>query len=186
MSKVLYFATFAVGALVGFAASYKFNKIKCEKLVEIEIESIKQSYQKYYDEKIEKETKTKEEGAYFGIVDEEGYSCEPEQSETEVKTEPKEEAETSDDYDEPYVIAPEQYGDLDNYALVGLTYFNDGVLADDHGKKINNAMSVVGDFFNHFGEYEDDSVHIRNEKLETDYEILMDTRNYSDVYKQYR
>ena len=32
-----------------------------------------------------------------------------------------------------------------------------------------------------FGEYEDDAVFVRNDAHKTDYEILYDPRNYSDV-----
>ena len=35
----------------------------------------------------------------------------------------------------------------------------------------------------HFGEYEDDSVFVRNDDRKCDYEILMDQRLYSDVIK---
>ena len=43
---------------------------------------------------------------------------------------------------------------------------------------------IVGkESLNHFGEYEDDSVFVRNDRLKRDYEILLDQRNYSDVVK---
>jgi hypothetical protein len=41
---------------------------------------------------------------------------------------------------------------------------------------------VVGfESLNRFGEYEDDSVFVRNDRLKCDYEILLDRRKYSDV-----
>ncbi len=33
----------------------------------------------------------------------------------------------------------------------------------------------------HFGEYEDDSVFVRNEENMCDYEILLDQRNFSEL-----
>lgn len=42
--------------------------------------------------------------------------------------------------------------------------------------------TIGSDALNHFGEYEDDSVFVRNETLDKEYEILMDTRRFSDVY----
>ena len=44
---------------------------------------------------------------------------------------------------------------------------------------------IVGEeSLNHFGEYEDDSVFVRSDRLKCDYEILLDQRNYSDVVKR--
>ena len=49
---------------------------------------------------------------------------------------------------------------------------------------IYNIEETVGDALEHFGEYEDDSVFVRNEENMCDYEILLDQRTYSDVIKQ--
>ena len=44
-------------------------------------------------------------------------------------------------------------------------------------------MDLLGkDFAEHFGDYETDAVHIRNENLKVDYEICMDERSYHDIY----
>lgn len=41
---------------------------------------------------------------------------------------------------------------------------------------------IVGtESLTHFGEYEDDSVFVRNDKVKCDFEILPDQRNFSDV-----
>ena len=46
-------------------------------------------------------------------------------------------------------------------------------------------MDVIGgeDTLTHFGEYEDDSIFVRNDELKIDFEILRDERNYTDVYR---
>ena len=85
----------------------------------------------------------------------------------------------------PYVIAPEEYGELADYDQETLNYFADGVLADDQNIPIEDTDSVVGENFeDHFGDYEDDAVHIRNDREQTDYEILLDPRKFSDVVKR--
>ena len=87
-------------------------------------------------------------------------------------------------WDEIYVIAPDQVGDYDEYELVSLTYYADGVLTDSENNPIleeDIEDYVVPDFADHFGEYEDDSVFVRNEVMEIEYEILRDLRNYSDI-----
>lgn len=84
---------------------------------------------------------------------------------------------------EPYVISPDDYGENDNYTQISLVYYaGDEVLADDEDEVVEDIENTVGeDFAEHFGEYEDDSVFIRNDRLRCDYEILRDNRSFSDV-----
>ena len=79
-----------------------------------------------------------------------------------------------------YVIPPDSYGEL-GYEEVSLTYYADDVLAYDDDSVIRNVDKVVGKgSLNTFGEYEDDSVFVRNEERKTDYEILAVPGNYDD------
>lgn len=93
------------------------------------------------------------------------------------------EDEGDDEMDEPYVIPPEELGES-GYEVESLTYYADGVLENDLGKVFDDAdiEGTVGiESLTHFGEYEDDSVFVRNDKLKTDYEILADVRRYADI-----
>lgn len=82
----------------------------------------------------------------------------------------------------PYIISPEEFGESGNYTQISLTYYSDGVLADDEDEIIEDIDDTVGeDFADHFGDYEDDSVFVRNDRLRCDYEILKDNRSYHDV-----
>ena len=82
----------------------------------------------------------------------------------------------------PYVIPPEQFGDNEEHEQISLTYYADGVLADENDEVIEDVEDAVGiDSLNHFGEYEDDSVFVRNDARKCDYEILLDQRTYSEV-----
>ena len=86
--------------------------------------------------------------------------------------------------DEPYVITPEQFSELDyeGYATETLTLYADGVLTDYLDNVIENVDDVVGeDSLNHFGEYEEDTVFVRNDHLMTGYEIQRDNRTYAEV-----
>lgn len=87
--------------------------------------------------------------------------------------------------DETYVISPEDFGEENYYAWVSLTYYADGILADDNGVIIDNVEEMVGDALDHFGEYEEDSVYCRNDAKRCDYEILKDLRRYADVRKNF-
>ena len=84
----------------------------------------------------------------------------------------------------PYVIKPEEFGEFEEYETISLTYYADQVLADDNNEPVEDVEETVGfASLGHFGEYEDDSVFVRNDRLKCDYEILLDSRNYADVRK---
>ena len=85
----------------------------------------------------------------------------------------------------PYVISPDDFGENPEYEQVTLTYYADGILADDCMVEIEDIEEMVGDALEHFGDYEDDCVHCRSDLKHCDYEILMDLRKYSDVKKRY-
>lgn len=86
--------------------------------------------------------------------------------------------------DGPYVIPPEDFGEFEDYEKISLTYYSDGVLTDENDEIMDDVEDSVGeDSLNHFGEYEDDSVFVRNDRKKCDYEILLDLRKYEDVVK---
>lgn len=85
----------------------------------------------------------------------------------------------------PYVISPDEFGEIDGYATVSLTYYADGILADENGVIVDDVEEIVGDALEHFGEYEDDSVFCRSDPKRCDYEILQDLRRYADVRKSF-
>ena len=83
--------------------------------------------------------------------------------------------------DDIYVISPEEFGE-NGYDTISLTYYADKILADEYDCPIIDVDDCVGaDSLNRFGEYEDDSVFVRNDIKEIDYEILLDLRRYSDI-----
>ena len=176
LSKVL---IFAAGATIGSVVTWKLLDAKYAQRAEREIEEIKEYYRDKYsdrsgtietpapiDEKAEFDDQVKEE--YKNLV--QNYTGEKGGSESmEIGT-------------PPYVISPDEFDTLDDYDAISLTYYTDGVLADDADHPIHDIANTVGeDFESHFGEYEQDSVFIRNEMMKVDYEILMDYRPYRDV-----
>lgn len=181
-NKVLWFTA---GALVGVAATYNYFKTKYEHIAQEEIDSVKRAFSTPTQaEPTEGDTDnrynvapTPEEVTLYGeIVNAQGYanaSAPVEPIGKEVKG-----------VSRPYVISPADFDTLDDYEVYSLTYFEDGVLVDEQNNPIEDVDSMVGrDSLNHFGEYEDDSVHVRNDALQCDFEILRDLRKYSDVFR---
>jgi hypothetical protein len=131
----------------------------------------KRSELNVYDDAMTEEEKKE----YTKQVDDLGYSGNLSVNEDDEEKE-------MDDTREPYVIMPDQFSEYADYDTISLTYYADGVLADDMDDVIEDIDEVVGeDSLNHFGEFEDDSVYVRNDERKCDYEILRDNRNYADV-----
>lgn len=83
----------------------------------------------------------------------------------------------------PYVISPEEFGDEPSFSTQPLDYFADGVLADGWGIELDLDETIGEDAINHFGDYVDDIVHVRNERTEIDYEVTRDPRTYAEAVR---
>lgn len=82
----------------------------------------------------------------------------------------------------PYVISPDEFASSPpGYFAQPLDYFADGVLADSWGVKIDIEETIGEEALEHFGDYVDDVVHVRNERKEIDYEVTRDPRTYDDM-----
>lgn len=80
-----------------------------------------------------------------------------------------------------YVITPDEFGEDDDYETQELTFYADGILADEDDT-ILDADEVLGrGSLDHMGDYEDDTLHVKNEKRKLYYEVLVDERSYEDA-----
>lgn len=185
MSKATGLIMFVLGAAAGSAVTWQFAKKKYEQIAEEEINSVKEVFSKREqgaadveitvepqpgaEARLEKFEAKPDISTYAGILKSEGYVPEG----TEMAE------------NKPYVISPDEFGEFEDYDTISLTYYADQVLVDDGGDKIEDVDDVVGmESLTHFGEYEDDSVFVRNDRLKCDYEILMDERTYSEARKE--
>lgn len=86
---------------------------------------------------------------------------------------------------ETHIIAPIDFGKIEDYAQIQMTQFYDGVLTDDDFNMIDPAdlEKWLGgiDPMNHYGEYEDDAVHIRNDSMQCYIEIVKDERLFAAI-----
>ena len=188
-NKITGVLIFAAGAIVGVAATSKYFETKYAQIAQEEIDSIKEFYGEKMREIDEDDTdaplviRDEEVEEYHTCIREAGYSEEPSDEITAnpipvppVETEPA---------NEPYVISPEEYGEIEEYTLIGFTYYADCVLADENNEIVEDVDACVGwDSLKTFGEYEEDSVHVRNDRLRCDYEILRHEQTYSEVLEK--
>ena len=200
MHKALYFA---FGVAVGAGASWYFWKEYHRKRADEEIQSVKEAFASKKAEEVKSEKKEVQMTVdleadpvayekdrqsklqdYRAMVRESGYRS---------RTSPKDlleddpnEPPPGDNVTKPYVIRPEEFDTLDNYDAVCYTYYADGVLVDEDEDplEIPEIATAIGlDFASHFGDYDEDSVHIRNDLRHIDYEIVRDLRKYGDFHE---
>lgn len=184
-NKAICVLAFLTGAAVGTAATWQIFKTKYKKIADEEIESVKEYYsnkkkdpvEETKEESVEQETEKKAYSDYASVVKNE-YN----HSAAETKEEANVGIVTNPTH--VHVIPPESAGEQD-YDISSLTYYSDGVLVDDADDIVEDVDELVGrESLTHFGEFEDDSVFVRNDKLKTDFEILRDLRSYSDAFSR--
>ena len=187
---------FVFGAAAGSLITWKIVEEKYKQIADEEIASVIEQFKKRFDE-LENRTsradfdedinmcieekekdKYKNEDEYKEKLEKLGYSIG-----IDISEENDHEVKTDTDYIKPYVISPEEFGEFGNDTKC-LTYYSDFVLVDDDDDIIVDPENLIGDALEHFGEYEDDSVHVRNEVMECDFEILKSEKTFSEVYKE--
>ncbi len=189
-NRSLFSLGFIIGAASGATVAWYLLKDKYETLAQEEIDSVKEVFarreQEMKDETVKRNVaegikdsdRTKPDlKEYAEQLKKNGYTRYSDLS--------ADDGGVSDKQTKPYVIPPEQFGDNEEHEQISLTYYADGVLADENDEVIEDVEDAVGiDSLNHFGEYEDDSVFVRNDARKCDYEILLDQRTYSEVAEE--
>lgn len=174
MNKKIILAFFT-GATVGSIATWRFLKTKYESYYEEEDEEFfEEDTEEGMDETepapINEIDEKPDLSIYTAKLKEQGYLQDVEEGGT-------------DDMDKPYVISPDDYGTEDDYDLYSYTYYADKVLADENNEPIEDVDQRIGlESLNHFGEYGDDTVYVRNDELKADYEILLDKEKYEVLF----
>ena len=191
---------FVAGAAIGSVVTWKLIEKKYKDLADEEIESVIETFKnrkpritkdnvKETVEKVINKYKEPKE-IVEDIVTSERYSIE---NEEEIDEDDESNYTVNIDNDievvTPYVITPEQFGEYNEYGTKTLTYYADNVLTDEIDNPITSEemVTMIGpDALDHFGEYEDDSVYIRDEINEMDYEILKSEKKFSEITERGR
>lgn len=186
---------FVTGAAIGSVVTWKLIEKKYKDLADEEIESVIETFKnrkpritkdevKETVEKVINKWKDPKE-IVEDIVTAERYSIE---NEEEIDEDDESNYTVNVDNDDevitPYIITPEEFGEYNEYGTKTLTYYADNVLTDEIDNPITSEemITMIGpDALDHFGEYEDDSVYIRDEMNEMDYEILKSEKKFSEI-----
>ena len=203
-SKITNVLVFAAGAAIGSAVTWKVLKTKYDRLIQEEIDSVKEAFSDRFDS-----VETSDDQAEEDEEEEEHSSETFKQNWSKLEDmldEDEEEDFTEEERNEyekiasnytgekggvtdmssttkpPYVISPLDFGELDDYEQVELTYYLDDILEDEDYHIVTDADELIGpNALETFGEYEDDAVFVRNEYLRTDFQILKDYRTYDEA-----
>ena len=185
---------FVAGAAIGSVVTWKLIEKKYKDLADEEIESVIETFKnrkpritkdnvKETVEKVINKYKEPKE-IVEDIVTAERYSIENEEIDEDDESNYTVNIDNDDTVITPYVIEPEQFGEYNEYGTKTLTYYADNVLTDEIDNPITSEemITMIGpDALDHFGEYEDDSVYIRDEMNEMDYEILKSEKKFSEI-----
>ena len=184
---------FTAGLVMGSVVTWKITKDKYEQWANDEIRMMREYYnqkeEEYYEEEdldeepIEAEVRTERNTKpdlteYTSKLNESGYT-----DYSEISKKDEEEDNESDMEEKPYVISPEEFGDFDDYETIELTYYKNGYVTDDQDILMSNdeVEEAIGwNNITRMGEYEEDALHVRNEKRKTDYEILQVFDDYRE------
>lgn len=183
MNKLWGVFIFVAGAAVGSVVTWKLVKTKYERIAQEEIDSVKEAFSQRVNSDdndikndTEKDKTADDDEEYFVRVNDLGYTCSSVPYVNEVKKK------GGGTVKRPYVITPDEFGEIYEYDTISLRYYADKVLTDEDDVIITNVDEIIGeDSLTHFGEYEDDSVFVRNDEMKADYEILLDLRKYYDI-----
>jgi len=198
---------FVAGGTIGYFIGKKTSKKKYQQIADKEIESVKESLSKYYEDKLNSNSNPNENiktlntperpkanvplldkdsidyGKLKGLKDNDKAYMNYVKSyngQNAVKEEMLEDNNPAQ-INGPFVISPEEYADGE-YNTETLHYYKDGYLTDDEYNIIKNVNEVVGNqALNSFGVYEEDTVYVRNDEHKIDYEILFEDEEYKNV-----
>lgn len=182
---------FGVGFIAGVVVTNKVVDEKYRKLAEEEIESVREVYkskekrEKEIDEEVEvmasenKELFNNSIKKAMRIIKTSGYDVDT--YDTDKDNEYDNKRKEAPDMSQPYVISPNELGESDYPIMTLMYHVPDGIVSNDDDKIVSNVEELIGsDFHTHFGEYEEDSVYVRNDEMEIDYEILKVYDAYSE------
>ncbi len=178
-NKILWAGFFLAGTAVGSLITRGYLKSKYERISQEEIDSVKQMYS------LKEQKKAFCEGLDDGLNANPDLEIVKAVQKIEKKFKYAAEEGGKEPMEKPYVISPEEFGDFDDYEQISLTYYADGNLTDENDELIENVEDIVGEeSLEHFGEYDEDAVYVRNDRLKCDYEILLDQRDFFALYRQ--
>lgn len=204
-SLVVILTTLVTGPLGGYIG-YTVAKKRYIGLADKEVASIKAMQQKHDEElikqlkiedqkpnpKVEVTPKEKpkpvtriEKKQYSKIIKKEGYAGkEPQEPENPIIAFDGTGKEVHDINNDIYLITDHEFNESQRSFELLYYYQRDGVIADTDNNRVNNYKELIGSdsiWLDEFDEEGKETVHVRNDKTEIDYEIILCHEAWMDV-----
>lgn len=210
-NKVATLFAFILGAGIGAGSAYIYTKKKYEGLIDSEVESARETYQRLakeladkneaekqklfteYTEKIEDYISKNIDEAFdeepvYADAPGDYIGNDPVQEERVVKeVKPDDISVRSDkfvDPNTPYEIDANEYGADENYNLVSLTYYSNGIVTNDEEDVLDDPATIFGvKLLDKLPIYEDNGIYTayaRNDIRRCDYEISLAGYDYEE------
>ena len=180
---------FIFGAATGSIVAWKYAEDKYRKIADEEITSVKElfSVRKDSDDtsELSKEDEKPEQenhishNSYENEISTLNYNA--------ISTKTDSDTVKKDDIQEdlPYVITPEEFDMNIDYNCIELKFYKDHILTDDFDDPIEDIEHSVGyEALKCFDNSDTDTVYVRNDKREVDYEIIRDPRTYHEAHDE--
>lgn len=181
MKQISIITGLAASALCGAAGWFATNMYWKRRNRE-EVEAVREGLKEFYEERLKvKDDEVKEQTA---VAKADVYELRK-GTITSVSARPVETKEPVQDQNESiYIIKPEEYGDNEGWDKLSYLYFPDpdkyvnasyDVPVDE--EEIANTLKGLN-VANHFGEFEDDAVYVRNEDLKLDVAVYLSDKDF--------
>ena len=146
----------AVSFIIGAAIAHIYTKRKYEILIDEEIDSVKKEFSKKYK---------------CDNHNEETYDPEDEEIVSQGIGAPPQDTTDYTQYStrsSTVIISAEEYGEIEDYELIQLEYYSNGILVDIHGDPVTGLLTdeMVEEIT-----HTEETLYIRNHTLKSDYEI---------------
>lgn len=197
---------FIVGAGVGAGGAYIYTKKKYESLIESEVNSARETYQRLAKELADKNEEEKKklfteytekvENYISDIVSEENdlpttnkpveeyVNKEENIVVKEVKPDDISMKSTYVDSNAPYEIDASEYGSNEDYDLKTLTYYNNDIFTNDEEEVVDDVAVIIGQkLIDKLYTYEINGIYTayaRNDTRRCDYEIILAGYDYNE------
>ena len=183
MNKLLYFLA---GAAVGSLVTWKVITSRYE-VIEDEPETTEPNQEEHKEDNTEepKTDSTDDLKKCNDIIKENGYV-----SYSNPNADPDDDSINEGHFDmvngDIRILTPDEFAEDQAYETETWFIYEDGVVTDSYHNVIEDPKAYIGDAKDHFGEYEEDSVFIRNDGTMTDYELLRDGRTWTKAMEDFK
>ena len=188
---------FLGGLITGAVMTYFAMKNKCEEYIQNEIKEVKDElHNRHNDDEndVIDVDKTEEVNDTEEVKDTENVENHQEYNELINEYAPENEVEINEIKREndprfAHIVTPEDFGSIEGYDYDSLYWHPNNVVTNNTDTEIidsDELYNLVGmswsEIKSHFGEYEDDTVFVRNNDLKCDYEILRTIEDFEERY----